>query len=998
MAYKKFLITAFIIFASFSIITGVHEDPSALHESRSTKIGKKSSILPNMVDTIDHGFLRIDQNKRYFVFDDGTSYIPVGVNDPKLFRQSQSTIDSKLESYAEHGINYLRIWIDYHVHEFENPIGNYGATFNGQVRLHTLDYIINRAEELGIYISLCFFDENGVINEGVWKNYHPYNSVRGGPAQQQSDMYDTTHTASWNAIKNRYKFIVDRYENKRSIMMWDIINDTHKTPAWKNGMYDFVRNEDANDHIITLQYNTWIVPVGEMDCSSVRVYNKPEIGNDAELMADTLRYRINEALKGGNPVYVGEGRMGYNVEGSTQYDLERGFLHLLWGALASGAAGNTHWWVEGNNSRPDLSDRELDWMLNFSRFCKTIDWKNFNSINVNNEVHSDNNNVVPFACRDDDEMLLYLMNDDSTKQFNELNTTITIEDGLINQLYYVAWIDIRTGNSIRVQKVKSVPFTLEAPTFKDGIFAYISTTPNTTGTNFYIDKNATGSNEGSSWTNAWTSFASIDWSILEPGDTVKISGGTDSLTYYETLIISASGDSSNPIVITGTDDIGHNGQVIINGDNTRETGIKLTNRKNLVIKNFKVTNHTNLDIAVSGASGSTYTEQGASSYVTLENIELNVTGRALHIQTSDHITVKNCYIYTPTYIPKQTDGIYSQRNLNNVYDNNTIIINNTHKDGHDDGIQMYQDVSITVSNNYIEQNNGKVGNAQGIYATNGHGNNVWYNNVVVLSNGTTSNGITYRLNLDGTIAMISNTVFCERAFNTMWIEDVPNPVIKNNILWNDYLAAPLTLINWNGNPANIDNNLLYGPNISEGIVKNTDQSWLSWDEYRALGFDAHGINAHPQFVDVGAKDFSLKPTSPAIDAGAVLGSPYDVDKNGIARPVGSGYDMGAYEYPQSVTGIKVDKEIPSEFRLEQNYPNPFNPSTTISFVVPHQGEASLKIYDIKGSEVAEVFNETIEAGKYYQVKFDASGLASGVYLYTLAFGHKRFTKKLMLIK
>ena len=60
-----------------------------------------------------------------------------------------------------------------------------------------------------------------------------------------------------------------------------------------------------------------------------------------------------------------------------------------------------------------------------------------------------------------------------------------------------------------------------------------------TTTDHYVDKNASGSNNGTSWTDAWESFAAIVWSSLEPGDILYISGGTDSTIYYETLHIPA---------------------------------------------------------------------------------------------------------------------------------------------------------------------------------------------------------------------------------------------------------------------------------------------------------------------------------------------------------------------------------------------------------------------------------------------------------------------------
>uniref|UniRef100_A0A7V3E826 T9SS type A sorting domain-containing protein n=1 Tax=Ignavibacterium album TaxID=591197 RepID=A0A7V3E826_9BACT len=90
-------------------------------------------------------------------------------------------------------------------------------------------------------------------------------------------------------------------------------------------------------------------------------------------------------------------------------------------------------------------------------------------------------------------------------------------------------------------------------------------------------------------------------------------------------------------------------------------------------------------------------------------------------------------------------------------------------------------------------------------------------------------------------------------------------------------------------------------------------------------------------------------------------------------------------------------EIPIEFSLEQNYPNPFNPGTKISWQSPVDCRQTLKVYDILGNEVATLVDEFREAGRY-EIEFDASKLASGMYLYQLKADNYTETKKMILIK
>jgi len=101
--------------------------------------------------------------------------------------------------------------------------------------------------------------------------------------------------------------------------------------------------------------------------------------------------------------------------------------------------------------------------------------------------------------------------------------------------------------------------------------------------------------------------------------------------------------------------------------------------------------------------------------------------------------------------------------------------------------------------------------------------------------------------------------------------------------------------------------------------------------------------------------------------------------------------------------ILVSKlELPTEFTLTQNYPNPFNPTTMIKFGIPVDSKVSLKIFDMLGQEVKEIFSGDIKVG-YHEVEFNATGLATGMYIYRIEAkgvnGQDFFsTKKMLLIK
>ena len=91
-------------------------------------------------------------------------------------------------------------------------------------------------------------------------------------------------------------------------------------------------------------------------------------------------------------------------------------------------------------------------------------------------------------------------------------------------------------------------------------------------------------------------------------------------------------------------------------------------------------------------------------------------------------------------------------------------------------------------------------------------------------------------------------------------------------------------------------------------------------------------------------------------------------------------------------------ELPKIVELEQNYPNPFNPTTTIEYGVPETGDVTLEVYDLLGRKVATLLNTERKNAGRYTVNFDASNLASGMYIYRLQVGNSVLIKKLTLIK
>jgi photosystem II stability/assembly factor-like uncharacterized protein len=98
-----------------------------------------------------------------------------------------------------------------------------------------------------------------------------------------------------------------------------------------------------------------------------------------------------------------------------------------------------------------------------------------------------------------------------------------------------------------------------------------------------------------------------------------------------------------------------------------------------------------------------------------------------------------------------------------------------------------------------------------------------------------------------------------------------------------------------------------------------------------------------------------------------------------------------------LTGISNSLGTALKFSLIQNYPNPFNPSTNIKYQISNNSFVTLKVYDIRGKEIATLVNEKKSSG-YYESEFKAENIPSGVYFYTLRTDDFTDTKKMILIK
>lgn len=102
-------------------------------------------------------------------------------------------------------------------------------------------------------------------------------------------------------------------------------------------------------------------------------------------------------------------------------------------------------------------------------------------------------------------------------------------------------------------------------------------------------------------------------------------------------------------------------------------------------------------------------------------------------------------------------------------------------------------------------------------------------------------------------------------------------------------------------------------------------------------------------------------------------------------------------WEENPTSVNFVNGLPTEYSLEQNYPNPFNPATVITYNIPNSSLVTLEVFNILGQKVTTLVNSYQQAGRY-KVEFNASQLATGVYVYRLSAQDVSISKKMMLVK
>ena len=414
---------------------------------------------------------------------------------------------------------------------------------------------------------------------------------------------------------------------------------------------------------------------------------------------------------------------------------------------------------------------------------------------------------------------------------------------------------------------------------------------------WYVNRDATGGDTGRNWANAWTDFDSTDywgagnginWKIIQPGDTIYVSGGIDSTVYFPDGaygIRLGYGTSSkktfasgNPVVVTPAYQTGHNGNVYISAYGTESPILAIMN-----LSNIKFTGFTIIDNRTGGSGIVQLGGDDAGLRDSLIFFEDNhIIGKGItevRYLNGTKTTVRNCIIENlPNNLLNSQDALtISGGKGGHTIDRNLIILRNGNNetDAHRDGIQFSnigynvpagQRLTITISNNLLIDTN-----PEGTHWNNMLYNYGWtqsanarfviYNNIFVNRKIRTGvGGLAIGRYYEGSyseynsIYFLNNTIISKGSSGSMftgWAIDTL--VMKNNILIKDSLAPNIlnlenTTAYWNAAFKDIDYNYYaeYGGISSPfAVAGGVNRSWSQW---QSDGFDVHGSSGNSTAV------------------------------------------------------------------------------------------------------------------------------------------------------
>ena len=309
------------------------------------------------------GFVRIDANNpRYFAFDDGSPYIPIGLNIGWGGADVLGDYTRWFDRLSANGGNVARVWMaswSFGIEWNDTGLGDYT---NRMQQAWLLDQIFKLAEERGIYIMLTLVN-HGAFSTSVnpeWAD-NPYNVANGGPLS--NPLAFVTDATAKQFFKQRLRYIAARWGYSPNLLAWEWWNEVNWTgigdqdlEPWIAEMTPALQEFDPYDHLITTSNaNGTLTQIWAMDAIDFSQQHDYTGGDLTQTLAEDLR-RI-QAIAPAKPILMGE--LGYSAGGQGALDAMHHHLGLWAAPFLGYAGGSMYWWwdnfVDPQNQWPQYN-------------------------------------------------------------------------------------------------------------------------------------------------------------------------------------------------------------------------------------------------------------------------------------------------------------------------------------------------------------------------------------------------------------------------------------------------------------------------------------------------------------------------------------------------------------------------------------------------------------------------------------------------------------------
>lgn len=352
----------------------------------------------------NRGFIRrSERSPRYFQFDSGKAYLPIGLNLAWPGKEGLSAYENWFSKLSANGGNFARIWICHPNTPYETKQAGPGKYDQDACAYY--DAMLESAQRHGIHCMLTFNNHRDLLirdeyGMAQWPE-QPYNAVNGGPCATPAEFI--TDPEAQELYRRRLRYSVARWSAYTSVFCWEFWNEQTFTrveipPSWTQRMARHLKSIDPFTHPVSTSYGqVWqdeVWKMSEIDLTQEHLYP----GGSCRDATGPVTSAIHELRAFGKPALVAELGLGDGVREDQVdvYGVGTNLHNAMWSSLMSGSCGAAAlWWWDGY-----VAPKGLWWQFKpVATFADQIDWldRRFEPVQLDPPLAAEGSEADSFA-------------------------------------------------------------------------------------------------------------------------------------------------------------------------------------------------------------------------------------------------------------------------------------------------------------------------------------------------------------------------------------------------------------------------------------------------------------------------------------------------------------------------------------------------------------------------------------------------------------------------